>query len=123
MLWAYLFNVLMNRDIQHTVVISRRLINLLFSTDIFKFLWHHGLCIAFERIISLMRYGVFSSVALPITIDEQPKLNRCCYFSMPTMIPQDFPFLGCVHATHIFVWNWGSKMAAFPVMVPDFFVL
>jgi len=26
-------------------------------------------------------------------------------------------------ATHIFVWNWGSKMAAFPVMVPDFFVL
>ena len=26
-------------------------------------------------------------------------------------------------ATHIFVWNWGSKMAAFPVMVPDFCVL
>jgi len=26
-------------------------------------------------------------------------------------------------ATHIFVWNWGSKIAAFPVLVPDFFVL
>ena len=24
---------------------------------------------------------------------------------------------------HIFVWIWGSNMAAFPVMVPDFFVL
>ena len=26
-------------------------------------------------------------------------------------------------ATHIFVWIWGSNMAAFPVMVPDFFIL
>ena len=26
-------------------------------------------------------------------------------------------------ATHIFVWNWGSNMAAFPVMVPDFYLL
>jgi len=26
-------------------------------------------------------------------------------------------------ATHIFVWIWGSNMAAFPAMVPDFFIL
>jgi len=26
-------------------------------------------------------------------------------------------------ATHIFVWIWGSNMAAFPLMVPDFFIL
>ena len=35
-----------------------------------------------------------------------------------------FLLLGCVHdATHIFVWIWGSNMAAFPVMVPDVFIL
>jgi len=41
-------------------------------------------------------------------------------FSNP--VPMYF-WVASTDATHIFVWNWGSKMAAFPVMVPDFFVV
>jgi len=47
-------------------------------------------------------------------IDEVNGINQTCKFVF---------WVASTDATHIFVWNWGSKMAAFPVMVPDFFVL
>jgi len=37
--------------------------------------------------------------------------------------PDAAEFLGCVNATHIFVSFSGPNMAAFPVMVPDFYIL
>jgi len=39
-------------------------------------------------------------------------LCRCVFF-----------WVASTDATHIFVWNWGSNMAAFPVMVPVFFFI